>query len=65
LSGRPGLGRQRSTPADLAGGFQSIEWAVTQLQSLLRNAAIPAPYVLLTSSLGSWIADQYAAALPR
>ena len=62
--GRPGLGGSDPLPEDLAGTVQSIEWAARQLRTLLANAGIPSPYVLLTSSIGSWIADQYAAIWP-
>jgi hypothetical protein len=32
-----------------------------QLDHLLYSATVPPPYVLVTSSISSWIADQYAA----
>jgi pimeloyl-ACP methyl ester carboxylesterase len=63
--GRPGLGGSDPLGADQAGRLQSIGWAALQLRSLLRNAGLEPPYVLLTSSIGSWIADQYAALRPK
>jgi pimeloyl-ACP methyl ester carboxylesterase len=36
-----------------------------QLDHLLYSATVPPPYVLVTSSISSWIADQYAARWPR
>lgn len=62
--GRPGLGGSDPLGADRAGGTQSVGWAALQLRTLLRNAGFEPPYVLLTSSIGSWIADQYAAVRP-
>ena len=62
--GRPGLGGSDPLGADRAGQLQNITWAALQLRILLRAAAIEPPYVLLTSSVGSWIADQYAALRP-
>lgn len=63
--GRPGLGGSDPLFRDLTGRRQTIAWAATQLHTLLRNALIPPPYVLLTSSIGSWIADRYATAWPE
>jgi pimeloyl-ACP methyl ester carboxylesterase len=59
--GRPGLCGSDPLPDRLAGRQQSIRWVATQLRTLLQNAGVAAPYVLLASSVGSWIADQYAA----
>ena len=58
------LGGSDPLPGHLAGRLQSIGWAAAQLRNLLQRAAIAPPYVLLTSSIGSWIADQYAARWP-
>lgn len=63
--GRPSLGGSDPLGPDRAGRPQSVGWAALQLQALLRNAGIEPPYVLLTSSVGSWIADQYAALQPK
>ena len=62
--GRPGLGGSDPLPAHLAGRRQTIAWAAAQLRTLLHNAGIGGPWVLLTSSIGSWIADQYTALWP-
>ena len=59
--GRPALGGSDPLPGHLTGRLQTIGWAAAQLRTLQHNAAIAPPYVLLTSSIGSWIADQYAA----
>ena len=62
--GRPSLGGSDPLPPHLAGRTQTIQWTATQLRTLLHKADITPPYVLLTSSIGSWIADQYAALWP-
>jgi pimeloyl-ACP methyl ester carboxylesterase len=62
--GRPGLGGSDRLPRALAGGTQSLGWAATQLRGLLHQADLAPPYVLVTSSIGSWIADLYTARWP-
>lgn len=62
--GRPSLGGSDPLSANRADRIQSVAWAALQLRTLLRNAGIAPPFVLLTSSVGSWIADQYAALQP-
>lgn len=63
-SGRPTLGGSDPLPAELAERTVSIGWTAGQLRTLLQRAGIAGPYVLVTSSVGSWIADQYAATWP-
>ena len=62
--GRPSLGGSDPLPRNHPNREQSVLWSATQLRTLLTNSSIAPPYVLLTSSIGSWIADRYAAAWP-
>lgn len=62
--GRPTLGGSDPLPPAVAEQSVSVGWAAGQLRTLLQRAGIDPPYVLVTSSVGSWIADQYAAGWP-
>jgi pimeloyl-ACP methyl ester carboxylesterase len=61
--GRPTLGRSDPLPEHLR-VVRGAVWPAEQLHALLAAAGIAPPYVLVTCSLGSYIADQYAALRP-
>jgi pimeloyl-ACP methyl ester carboxylesterase len=62
---RPRGGNVDPLSAPIADGSHSIRSVVTRLDRLLNAASISPPYVLVASSIGAWIADQYAARHPR
>ena len=62
---RPGCGGPDPLSAQIADGLHTIDSAVTRLDSLLDDARIFPPFVLVASSIGAWIADRYAARSPR
>jgi pimeloyl-ACP methyl ester carboxylesterase len=61
--GRPTLGDSDPLPAHLR-EIRGGAWPAEQLRTLLTAADIRPPHVLITSSLGSYIADQFAAQWP-
>lgn len=61
--GRPALGGSDALPPALRGP-SGVAWVAAQLRGLLVHADVPAPYVLVSSSMGGYIADQYAACWP-
>jgi pimeloyl-ACP methyl ester carboxylesterase len=61
--GRPTLGGSDPLPEHLR-EVRGAAWSAEQLRTLLDAAGITPPYVLVTCSLGSYIADQYAALWP-
>jgi replicative DNA helicase/pimeloyl-ACP methyl ester carboxylesterase len=62
---RPRDGGPDPLSAPVADGRDHIRSAVIRLDRLLNAARISPPYVLVASSVGAWIADQYAARSPR
>ena len=49
----------------VARGLRNVSGDIWELGDLLRQARIPAPYVVVASSIGCWIADQFAVREPR
>lgn len=62
--GRPGLGGSEVLSPSESSVPRSVGWAADQLHGLLDAAAITPPYVLVSCSVGGWIADQFAARWP-
>ncbi len=62
--GRPGLAGSDPLPADIAAVPRGGQWAATHLRDLLQAAHLDPPFVLVTGSVGGFIADQYAAQWP-
>lgn len=63
--GRPGLGGSDPLPPDEASTPRGAAWAATQLRTLLHNAEIAPPYVVVGCSIGGYISDQFAARFPE
>ena len=61
---RPGHGGPDPLSAPVANGLHSLESMATRLEGLLDAVKIYPPFVLVASSIGAWIADQYAARRP-
>jgi pimeloyl-ACP methyl ester carboxylesterase len=61
----PGCGGTDPLSAQIADGLHSIDSVVTRLDTLLEEARISPPFVLVAGSIGAWIADRYAARSPR
>lgn len=62
--GRPGIDGSDPLPPDQQGVPRTASWAAGHLHALLHAAQIPQPYLLVGSSIGGWIADQFTAAWP-
>src|SRR5215217_4791602 len=62
--GRPGLGGSDPLPPETAVIPRGGRWAAEQLRTILQTAGFVPPYVLVTGSVGAFIADQYAALWP-
>ncbi len=62
--GRPGIDGSDPPPPDQQGVPRTASWPADHLHTLLHAAQIPQPYVLVGSSIGGWIADQFTAAWP-
>lgn len=63
--GRPGLGGSDPLPPEMATILRGGRWAAEQLRAVLQTAGFTPPYVLVTGSIGGFIADQYAALWPE
>lgn len=63
--GRPGLAGSDPLPPDDAKVLRPASWAAEQLRGLLNAARVPGPYILISCSIGGWIADQFAARWPE
>lgn len=62
--GRPGLGG--SDPAPMARAEpEDHDWATRQLHELLRAVDLPPPYLLVTCSVGAYLADRFARLWPQ
>ena len=61
---RPGHGGPDPLSVQVANGLHSAASMATRLEGLLDQARIFGPFVLVASSIGAWIADQYAARRP-
>ncbi len=62
--GRPGLGGSDPLATEMAGVPRGGKWAAEHLRTLLHAAGVAPPYVLVTASIGAFIADQFAARWP-
>jgi pimeloyl-ACP methyl ester carboxylesterase len=62
--GRPALGGSEPLPAEQAERARTGRWAANELRTLLRRLNLTPPYVLATSSIGAYVADQFVAAWP-
>ena len=62
--GRPGLDRSDPLVGQPAAGADH-DAATRQLRALLRTCGIPPPYVLVSGSLGAYLADRFAVRSPQ
>lgn len=62
--GRPALGGSDPLPAATLQTTWTGRAAADQLRHLLRRSGLTPPYVLATSSIGAYLADQFAACWP-
>ena len=62
---RPGLAGGDPLTAQVAKGLHRLSTATADLDTLLWQGKVPKPYVLVASSIGCWLADQYAVREPR
>src|SRR4051794_35515775 len=61
--GRPGLGGSDPLPAAQAAPSDH-DWATRQLHALLGAAGLAPPYVLVSCSVGAYLADRFATLWP-
>lgn len=58
---RPGLGRSDPAPDASPERPRTVDWAASQLHTLLDKANVPSPRILAGHSVGGLIVDRYAA----